>query len=157
MTFDSPQWREKRDGLLTTWMRGNTDAVDFLLAVFRAAELWDDIIDGDFDKAQAGADHAMLSLLIDLPNNPFFLNNLTALRAGMLVGINAWQDSLVLEKRADSWAKTWAYALRDLYMELVPLCAMLVGGYHHMRNISLEAREFFQAETLQEYLDGHSD
>lgn len=157
MTFDSPQWREKRNELLHGWMKGDADAIDFLLSVFNAAELWDDVVDGDFDKAKDGADRAMLGLLIDLPCNPFFLNNLTALRAGMVIGINAWQDSLLLERRSDAWARTWAYALRDFYMELVPLCAMLVGGYHHMRKISLEAREFFQAETLQEYLDGHSD
>lgn len=155
--FDSPKWREKRDSLLREWMLGNEDAVEFLLTVFQAAELWDDIIDGDHQKAKEAVSTTMLALLIDLPANKFFCENLNTLRTGMLLGINAWKDSVLLEQRSDNWAKTWAYALRDLYMELVPLCAMLVGGYHHMRAISLPAREFFQAETFGEYLDGRSD
>ena len=154
MIFDSPEWREKRNTLLQEWMMGNQDAVEFLLTVFQAAELWDDIIDGDTHKAKGAVSTTMLALLVDLPANKFFYENLNTLRTGMLLGINAWKDSVMLEQRSDRWAQCWAYALRDLYMELVPLCAMLIGGYHHMRAISLPAREFFQAETLEEYLDG---
>lgn len=154
MIFDSPKWREKRDTLLREWMKGDQAAIDFLRTVFCAAELWDDIIDGDYAKAKEAVSHTMLMLLIDLPANPFYQAHQAELRTGMLLGINAWKDSVMLERRSDRWAKCWAYALRDLYMELVPLCAMLVGGYAHMREVSLPAREFFQAETLEEYLDG---
>ena len=154
MIFDSQEWRKKRDTLLQEWMMGDQAAIDFLLTVFCATELWDDIIDGDYAKAKEAVSHTMLMLLIDLPANPFYQAHQAELRTGMLLGINAWKDSVMLEQRSDSWSKTWAYALRDLYMELVPLCAMLVGGYHHMRAISLPAREFFQAETFGEYLDG---
>jgi hypothetical protein len=156
MTFDSPKWREQRNKLLDEWMLGNTDAIDFLLIVFNAAELWDDIQDNEFSKVREAAGDTLLTLLIDLPANKFFHENLNTLRTGMLLGVNAWKDSVILEKRSDSWSQTWAYALRDLYMELVPLCAMLVGGYVHMRSISLQAREFFQAETLEEYINGRS-
>lgn len=157
MTFDSAKWRQVRNEKLLDWMCGNRDAVDFLLALFAAAELWDDLSDGDFDKAKKAADAVFLTLLVDLPNNPFFLNHLTSLRSVMLAGINAWLDSRKLEKECDQWATVWAYALRDWYMELVPFCAMLVGGYAHMRQVSLDVRRFFQAETLQEYTDGRAN
>jgi hypothetical protein len=72
----------------------------------------------------------------------------------MFAGLNAWLDSVELEQAEDSWSKTWAYVLRDWYAELVPACAFLVGGFEHMRLVSLEARRFLQAETLEQYLEG---
>lgn len=101
MTFDSPEWRAKRDELLNEWMLGNKDVVEFLLTVFQAAELWDDIIDGDHQKAKEAVSTTMLALLIDLPANKFFYENLNTLRTGMLLGINAWKDSVMLEQRSD--------------------------------------------------------
>lgn len=154
--FDTHDWRVERDKRLHNWMQGNTEAVDFLLTVFYAAELWDDIADGDFAKAREAVDAVMWKLLIDLPGNSFFVAWRHQLQGVMAAGINAWMDSAVLEKKQDSWSTVWAYALRDWYMELVPFCALLVGDHKHMRAVSLEARQFFQAESLEEYRHGNS-
>ena len=70
MIFDSKEWRKKRDTLLQEWMMGDQAAIDFLHTVFCAAELWDDIVDGDYAKAKEAVSHTMLMLLLDLPANP---------------------------------------------------------------------------------------
>ena len=153
--FDSDEWRAERDAYLLAWMQGNHHARAFVLQMGEVAEVWDDLIDGDHVPAER-LHSAFITALFDITGNPFFAAHCNYLRPLMMAGMNAWLDSVDLEKQADSWSKTWAYALRDYYMELVPACAFLVGGFEHMRLVSLEARRFFQAETLEEFRDGHS-
>lgn len=151
--FDSPEWRTARDSHLRAWLLGNTHAVDFILQLGEVAEVWDDLIDGDPvppDRLHG----AFVTALFELTGNPFFCQHSLYLRPLMMAGMNAWLDSVELEKREDSWSRIWAYSLRDYYMELVPACAMLVGDYNHMRRVSIEVREFFQAETPGDYLNG---
>lgn len=153
MKFDSTEWRKERDALLLAWMAGDHNARAFILQMGEVAEVWDDLVDGD-DVPVERLHNAFLTALFDISGNPFFSENATYLRPLMMAGVNAWLDSVVLEKRDTGWAQTWAYALRDYYMELIPACAFLVGGFEHMRLVSLEAREFLQAETLEQFLEG---
>jgi hypothetical protein len=155
MKFDSPEWRSERDAMLSAWMKGDQSAVRFILQLGDVAELWDDLIDQD--KPWPAADRVnrvFITALFELTGNRFFTENATYLRPLMFAGLNAWLDSVELEQAEDSWSKTWAYVLRDWYAELVPACAFLVGGFEHMRLVSLEARRFLQAETLEQYLEG---
>lgn len=151
MTFDSPEWREKRDELLEKWLKYDHGAICFLIDIGQIAEVWDDLIDRDKPVDDEVIIDVFTRLLFDLPTNPFYAQNAAYLRPLLVAGVNAWLDSTVLEKEGTPWATTWAYALRDWYMELVPACAFLIGGFGHMRAVSLEARRFFQAETLEEY------
>jgi hypothetical protein len=153
MQFDSPEWRTRRNALLLDWMRGDHAAVEFLLTVFELGETWDDLIDGDAVEARS-IHRAFVSALFDLPANPFYARHQEVLRPLMLVGVNAWMDSVALEHAEDDWSLLWAYALRDWYMELVAFCALLVGGFEHMRAVSLPARRFFQAETFEQFRAG---
>ena len=153
--FDSAPWREQRDQLLAQWMLGNLSAVDFLLLMFQVAETWDDLIDGD-EVSPEKINQAFILALYTLPTNTFWETNKVKLLPVILTGINAWLDSNQLEKRSDPHSKVWAYALRDWYMELVAATAECIGGFGHMRTVSLAARSFFQAETLEEYLGGQS-
>lgn len=155
MRFDSPEWRMNRDSHLRVWLMGDTHAMNFILQMAEVAEVWDDLIDGD-EVPPDRLHGAFVTALFDITGNPFFCQHSLYLRPLMMAGINAWLDSIQLEKCSDSWSQTWAYTLRDYYMELVPACAMLVGGFDHMRTVSLEARRFFQAETLEEFLNEHA-
>lgn len=153
MKFDSPEWRHERDILLLGWMQGDHHARAFILQIAEIAEVWDDLVDGD-PVPQYRLNGAFITAIFDLSGNPFFRKHSDYLRPILLAGINAWLDSTKMEKATDSWSRTWAYALRDWYMELVPACAFLVGGFDHMTVVSMAARAFFQKESLQEYLDG---
>lgn len=152
LNFDGQQWREQRNKNLTLWMRGNYEAVAFLLVMFQIAETWDDLIDEDKVPA-AKITEAFLLALYTLPSNAFWDSNKHKLLPVILTGINAWLDSNELETHTDRHSRVWAYALRDWYMELVAATAECVGGFQLMREISMDARAFFQAETLNEYLE----
>lgn len=150
--FDTPKWHTLRDELLERWLLGNSDAVDCFLAIGRLAEVWDDLIDGDKPVPDDAIHGAFITALFDLPSNPFYNEHQAHLRPLMMAGINAWLDANALQHEPSPWADVWAYALRDWYMELFAAIALIVGGFDHMRAVSLEARRFFQAESYTDYL-----
>lgn len=155
--FDSSEWRAERNAKLLLWMNGHQPAADFILQLGDIAELWDDLLDADKGwPLPSDANRVFVTALFHLPSNPFYRDHFGYLQPLMMAGVNAWLDSTKLEHESSSWSKTWAYALRDWYMELVPACAMLIGGFDHMRAVSLEARRFFQAETLEQYLESRN-
>lgn len=151
MEFDSPAWRELRDEKLRGWLLGDESAVQCLLILFDLAEIWDDVVDGKVDPAVASSQLAW-GALCELGGNKFYQQNIAELTPIIRAGVNAWMDSVQLENNDDIQSQVWAYALRDLYMELVPMAACLIGGFEHMRRVSLESRLFFQAETLADYI-----
>lgn len=74
--------------------------VDFLLAVFAALRSFGMTSrNGDLEKATRAVHATMLTLLVDLPANDFFQRHRDSLRTAMLLGINAWLDSTVLEQK----------------------------------------------------------
>ena len=150
MIFNSPEWQAARNENLLAWMKQDMHAVAFLLDIFNAAEVWDDLLDGDAIESRTFND-LFMRLLFDLPNNMFYQRHMGALQPLMMAGVNAWMDANELQKRDDEWAVVWAYTLRDWYMELCAYCAYIVGGFEHMRAVSLPMREFFQKETLEQF------
>jgi hypothetical protein len=151
MEFDSAEWREKRNVLLRKWFCGNEDAVRLVITLGQIAETWDDLIDGD-PVSKEDIHTAFMYALFVLPENPVWAAHRARLAPVLLAGVNAWMDSLTLEHREDTHSKVWAYALRDWYMEVVPAVACCIGGFELMRVVSLPAREFFQAETFEDYM-----
>lgn len=153
MKFDTPEWREARDKLLLDWTKGDVAAADYLVIIFHVAEIWDDLIDRDKPVTDEQINDLFITLLFDLTGNPFFVQHAGFLRPAMLLGINAWLDSVQYEREGLPELLIRAHILRAWYMELVPLVAFLVGGYEHMRAVSSEARAFFQTEKLSQYLE----
>ena len=151
--FDSPEWRETRDGKLLTWMCGDATAVRFLLNLFQIAEVWDDLIDRDKPIDDSDINDAFTRALLVLPTDPFYAQNQSFLHPLMVAGINSWLDANTLERYKDANWRGWAFFLRDWYMELVNACMFIIGGWEHMRAHSLEARMFFQAEAMADYLE----
>lgn len=153
MIFDSPEWRQARDTKLLTWMLDDNDAVDFLVTMFHIGEVWDDLIDRDKPISDEQINAGFVAALFELTANPFFQRHHHYLRPVMMSGVNGWLDSVHYEKyTSDTHWKHWAFVLRNWYMDIVPACAFLVGGFDHMRFVSLEARKFFQTESLEQYL-----
>jgi len=150
--FESPEWCQKRYSLLVGWV-GDPQAVQFILDLGDAAELWDDLEDQDkpIDKAQVS--RVFTNLLVELPLNPFFERYKMQLIPLMVAGINAWQDATMLEKGSDN-DRAMAYVLRDWYVELTAFVVYLVRGREAMRACSMDIRRFFSAhETLHQYME----
>lgn len=149
MIYDSIQWRGARNDALLEWV-GDSNAMAYVIAVGDAAELFDDVVDGDKPIEEGHVERVLFSLLTQLPLNPFFDAYKHQLCPIMFTGINAWLDSTEMEKGSIHQV-TQAYVLRDWYCELLMYVIYLTRGREYMRSVSLEVRSFFMAETLEEY------
>ncbi len=115
--YDSADWRALRNSLLHLWIN-DVHAVSFLLTIGNVAEVWDDLIDGDKEVTPDAINRTFMSVLTQLPLNPFFDKYKFQLVPLMVTGINTWQDSDLLAKGNET-DKAMAYVLRDWYVELV--------------------------------------
>lgn len=150
--FDTSQWRVDRDARLMAWVQ-NPYAVQFILAIGDAAELWDDLIDQDKPIHAMDVNRVFTTLTTVLPLNPFFDAHKLQLVPLLVAGINAWHDATELEKGSDN-DKAMAYVLRDWYVELTMFVVYLTRGQDTMRTLSLEIRRFFsQHESLHDYME----
>ncbi|MFG6524496.1 hypothetical protein [Sulfitobacter sp. M23508] len=148
--FDTPEWRDKRDGKLREWV-GNDQAVGFLLQFFDLCEVIDDLWDGDKEVTKADLTRILFAVMTELPLNPFFANYRNELAAVMITGINAWLDANELEQGSEN-DKVFSYVLRDWYAELIAFVIYLTRGRDYMRAVSMEVRQFFtHHETLEQY------
>ncbi|MBO9430627.1 hypothetical protein [Sulfitobacter sp. R18_1] len=148
--FDTPEWRDIRDGKLREWV-GNDQAVGFLLQFFDLCEVIDDLWDGDKEVTKADLTRILFAVMTELPLNPFFANYRNELAAVMITGINAWLDANELEQGSEN-DKVFSYVLRDWYAELIAFVIYLTRGRDYMRAVSMEVRHFFtHHETLEQY------
>ena len=155
MNWDSDTWRNPRDAKLLHWMLGNEDAVRVCVQTSHIAEVWDDLKDKDREPSDREIAHAFESAMIRLQTNPFYLQNHAMLTAIITLAINAWHDSEDL-RQGDTEHLIQAFVLRNMGIEIAVMCAFLVGGYDHMRKVSLEMREFFRHETFEQWSAEHA-
>lgn len=147
--FDSQPWRQARDAQLMAWL-GDASAVQYVQMVGEASEFFDDLIDKDKPISDSWIVSMMYKLLIDMHVNPFFARYKNELVPIMSVAINAWLDANSLERGTDTQVSR-AYVLRDLTIEILLHSIQLMRGRDYMRAVSLEVREFFLHESLDEY------
>lgn len=149
--FDSPEWRKTRNEKLMEWV-ADPAAIAFFLTVADASELFDDIVDQDKPLESGHVERVLFALLTSLPMNPFFDKFKHQLCPIMHTGINAWLDATEMEKSAGT-PRHRAYVLRDWNLELLMYVVYLTRGRDYMRTVSLEIRNFFLHETLDEYME----
>lgn len=148
--FDSASWRIIRDQKLREWIQDEW-AVRFILDYSDAVELWDDLIDGDKEIDKKHIMRVFTNVLTVLPLNPFFNQHKAMLMPLINVALNAWVDSISLEKGSDN-DKAIAYVLRDYMHEIFIYTIFLTRGHDYMRSVSLEVRNFFSGhESLEDY------
>lgn len=144
MEFDSPEWRQVRDAKLLEWFGGNQSAVDFVVAISSIAELWDDLTDRDKEIPQETIDSAMWQMLVTLPTNDFFNQHKSFFVPLIIQSINAWKDSLELEKSSQS-DRAYALTLRILALQITPMVVTILRGPQAARQMSVESWRFFTA------------
>lgn len=148
------EWRAERDLKHVEWFLGNRQACEFIQLIFEAIELTDDFIDGDVDITNDRIVRNMMALMITLPNNDFFISNRNYLTPILIHTASAWLDSEILKTSKDSRQKMLAFHLRNLSLELYHATAFLVGGFEHLRKVSIEMRTYFALESYKEWLNG---
>ena len=151
-------WRNKEFELqhklvdkLFVWLKGNEQAVRFCIDLTYIAHLWDDLVDKDKERTDDEINTAFRIALVDIPVNPFYLDNISELRPLMMNAILQWQDANYLEIKGDYHDQHMAYMLRASFLQIFNYCAYLCGGPDWIKEIGPEMRRIYE-EDLFEYL-----
>lgn len=148
-------WMDKRNALRVQACAGDVHALQFLASVMDVVEIWDDLVDRDKPVTESEINAAFVSLLLVLPQNPFFERNKQFLLPVMTMCVNAWFDANALEKSNDTRLQQSAWWLKQMGVELYPAVAYVVGGFDHMRKISQEARVLLMHEDFLTFKQEH--
>ena len=152
--WDSIEWRKMRDKCLYKWFMGDQHAIQCFIDISTIVETWDDLIDKD-EVTDKDINYAFDACFIHLPRNPFYMKFRHMLEPLIIMSVNAYHDSETLVKRDDESSRMMSFYIRNIGLELVPMIAFCIGGYDHMRKISMEARDFFIHETYEEWEHRH--
>jgi hypothetical protein len=138
--------------LVRRWMLGNEAAVDFILLLFRASHLADDVVDGDsFDPL---ADQGQLWAIFfgRLMPNPFFQAHVQRFAGAITPAVHDWVLATRWQREPDTVKRLFAYVLRLTLEHAVIVAADIVGGFDHAQAVATEMREVFHIETGREAL-----
>lgn len=133
-----------RDELLSKWLGGNAEAIDFVARLGDVSELWDDLIDGDEVMTPARVHSGFTFMLSDLYMHPFYQRYSASLQALMMLCVNAYLDSEKLGARDEcDEDRIYAFTLRMYYIDIIIFASMITVGPAQARAYSLEIRDFF--------------
>jgi hypothetical protein len=145
------EYRKERDARRSEWLKGNQAAIAFIQTLTDVAELWDDIIDRDRDIQPHEADNAFIGCLVGLPENKFYCEHYKMLQPLVLMAINAWKDSETLKDSISMVERRIAFHQRFFMFEITKMCALLVGGWEHLRKVSPDICSFYAYESFEEW------
>jgi heme exporter protein D len=122
-------------------------AVDWLLSVWDAIQVLDDVADKD-DIARDDLDSAIFSVLVGMPSNQFFIANSVQLLPALALMVLKWKasDDAEREGNADEKSFVWRAAYYDVVLLVVLLC--------HGPQVAMTAAKHVMAlygETYEEY------
>lgn len=124
------------------------EASQFLLDIWAAIQLFDDVADGD-EIARADLDRVIWSLLVGLHGNPFFEAKRHALLPVLATMVLKWQASDMVERagQADARSYVWRAGYYDLILIVVQLC----HGVDAATKLAPIVMQMY-GETLADYL-----
>ncbi|MDF1769831.1 hypothetical protein [Maricaulis sp.] len=148
-----PELIEARErDLLLTVTRGDEMAAQFLVSLYRASQIADDVADGD----DAPGDMARLMAVIfgEICINPFYLAHSTELRQVILTAAANWLQATRWESQ-DQHRQSYAFVWRESLETVAVAVAEILGGFEW----ALKARELLaealytgdQTETFEEW------
>lgn len=134
---------------LGQWLRGNTDAIDLVLAVHDVVEVWDDLIDKDAEIRPEAINAVFYAALVTIPRNRFYKQHFDLLNPIIEAAILDWHTANALETRKTNDDLRNAYVLKCTGQLLTVLCARIIGGVNWARSVNLKIRSL--GETWAEY------
>lgn len=145
--------RDNEQQFLADVLQGDRSAIDFCNTLFKISQVLDDLIDGDKPVNGLEVFDSYWLSLIALPTNSFYQKWSPELRPLIASSLQAYLDSVQLERSPHLRLNTIAFVLRDQLTDIVVHCARLVGGVQWMRQVSGTIRDHFHEDELDEYLD----
>lgn len=134
------------------WLRGNRAAFDLITTLFGILHFWDDLIDGDREVTAADVNRTMFDALVTVHENLFWREHFYSLMPVLKLAIANWHAANAMELSYDEQDRRIAFILRSTYVDLVTICAYLVGGREWAVQVALDARRDTSAEGWDAYL-----
>lgn len=124
------------------------EASNFLLKVWRAIQLFDDVADGDaVERTELNA--VLFDFFLGFMDDPFMVQNATHLKPHLVTLVLKWQASDIAERNGEASARS--YMWRAGYYDLILFVVFLVHGYDQTVLASKDIMDFY-GESLEEYL-----
>lgn len=139
--------------LLQRWLKGHGAACDFILQLFAVLHVWDDLIDRDKPISTKDVHTALWHALISLPRNRFYAENFSLLNGLLQTAILNWHVANRFEAEDDAVGRHVAFVIRSTYVDLVTMCAWIVGGNDWALTVGYEARKHASSEGMIAYLE----
>lgn len=137
--------------LLEEVLKGDKEAIAFIKTLFLALHLWDDLVDQDKPLEAAGIRQVFWGLLVALPANGFYVRNFTTLQPSIISAILNWESSNILEQHQQKGDLEIAFILRSAFIDIVLMCAFIVGGADWARDSNITLRRLEHSEGFQHY------
>ena len=132
------------------YMKGNHDAVKFLMDLTYACHVWDDLIDKDEYRTSEEINHAFKIAFIGIQSNPFYLHYQLDLRPLILNAILQWEDANILDHGSEH-DQHMAFMLRAGMLQIYNYCAYLIGGPQWAREVGPDMRRLY-TENFNDYV-----
>lgn len=143
----------KHVALFGDFLKGNAEAVQFVVRIFRALHVWDDLIDKDKPVADDEIHAVFWDLLISLPADRFYQTHFSLLSSTLVNSVVNWHISNTLEREGDEKDRSIAFILRGAYIDILSASALIVGGLDWAREIGPAIRRWAHEETFDQYLN----
>lgn len=148
--YDSEAWQTERDANLARWFLDDQDAIALVHILGDISETWDDLIDEDQVEPER-INRMMYLAMVELAKNPVYQKHAAIIGPIVLMAINAWLDATEMQQHPEVRCRQWAFYLRDMIIEIVPLVAYLIGGFDHLRAVSVDIRTALTHERFSDW------
>ena len=132
---------------LKYFFQENYAAIEFFLSLWRVTQVWDDLVDGDKAITNDQISEAFRLALVEIPRNPFYVHHQHTLTPLVLNMILQWQDANVLERQSEH-DKHLAFGLRAGILQIIPVCAYLIGGADWAAQQGPQMRRIYQEKLV---------
>lgn len=132
--------------------KGNQAAVDYVLAISRVVDVWDNLIDKDVPVSDEQINSAFFALMVEIPSNEFFLACREKLLPLHVTGIANWLIANRMEKSDEIRSLEIAHVIRYSIADVAVMAAVLCGGYQWAEEIGPELRMRSQRSDFNEYM-----
>lgn len=119
--------------------RDNASAYNFCSSYLILCNILDHVIDGQPFETEDLA-RALLNWTAQISDNEFWQANKESLYGLIVQGCSAWMDSNACAKSEKPELQTASHTLKSFYGEVIYHVAFIIGGYDHMRTVSLKWR-----------------
>lgn len=134
---------------LSECLKGNRDAVLFVRDLFDAFHFWDDLIDRDHALTDDAIHKSMYALVVEIPSNPFYQRHQAALMPLIVAAIHNWRAATDFERDGTEHQKLVAFVLRSSYVDILVMCAHLLGGFEWAQTWTPKIRDVVHNEGFE--------